>query len=151
MRWPWHKPETELSEVGFERWLRAGRPPFDWFARQPEDAQEVLAQIGDHYVADLVVGFAAARVDPVAAAEGLDAPSDPDAEAALARRVALGLVERIRARDGPRNGPRTAPVVPAPSMGGLGERRGERQEQSEKPREERRSFLGRPADEEVPW
>ena len=58
MRYPFRRPapdpalEIELTEESFDRWLRAQRPPFEWFLGQPEDVQEALAARGDRYVED---------------------------------------------------------------------------------------------------
>jgi len=59
------KPDPEpinLSADAYRRWLRAHRPPFDWFLAQDEMQQEAMAREGDEHIADICIGIASAIV-----------------------------------------------------------------------------------------
>jgi|SRR5688572_1613859 len=43
--------QVDLVAGAYRRWLRAQRPPFEWFMVQDEDSQEWMAMLGDQYVA----------------------------------------------------------------------------------------------------
>jgi len=145
MRWPWTKPEPEPPTVTVEthgRWIRAGRPPYQWFAELPADQQEALAQVGDAHDIDRAIAIGYAVRDPEAAEKGIAAAAgDLDAEADLVQRLAARAVEKML---GSRSQPTApAPTAQPPSMGGLAARRQGRQEQEQAGRDRGRSFLGR--------
>lgn len=51
--WPFRKSKTripELSNLAYSRWLRAVRPPFEWFLSLTEDEQETLACLGEDHL-----------------------------------------------------------------------------------------------------
>lgn len=105
--------ELVLDRPAYGRWLRAQRPPLEWFLSLASDEQEALAVIGDEYLQDLSVALGYAVRDPEVTAAGMDAARNPESEEVLARRLAAGLVERsLERRD-----------EEAPSMGGFGARR----------------------------
>ena len=39
----------DLTNDAYRRWLRAHRPPFQWFMEQTEQTQEGLASLGDEF------------------------------------------------------------------------------------------------------
>lgn len=126
MKWPWTRRELPLvtSEV-YGRWLRAQRPPFQWFAELGELEQEALAGVGDGYVENLAIAIGFAVQDPAAAASGVDTQrGDPEAEAELLGRMAAATVRRMLApknTDQPRSAPPPGPLagMPPPSMAGI--------------------------------
>ncbi len=46
--------EVALSTDAYRNWLRAQRPPFEWFAQLGPAEQKALADIGDEAVAEQV-------------------------------------------------------------------------------------------------
>ena len=138
----WFKKKSpvvlDLDEAAFERWLRAHRPPFEWFLGLPGPEQEALAQLGDAYAADVMIATGYAIRDPDAANAGLTAETDVDAEAALVQKIAAAAVQKMVKAE-----PEKTPEPEALTMGGVIERR----KQAEKAREEKRNqskvFLGR--------
>lgn len=142
--WPFKKTVSrELDEDSFDRWLRAQRPPFEWFLALPEEEQEALAQRGDAYVEDVagLYGFAAA--DPFGSTLALAAErGDEDAEAALAMRNA----ERAAAaRQTPQIGPRGPRLSTPSSFAGVGKRR-QAAEAAREVAQERPTLFGKAAD-----
>lgn len=90
-------PEVDLTEESYYRWLRAQRPPLPMFLEMSELEQETLARLGDNYVQDVAVAIGYAVHDPRTADEGLSAAEgDTDAEAALAQKIALGLMQKLQ-------------------------------------------------------
>ena len=131
-------PPPELTNDGFRRWLRAHRPPLQWFLGLSEIEQETLAGIGDEYAARAALDIGYAVRDPELAEAGMAAMAgDPSGEAVLAQRVAQAMASKLAQAAQP------ATAKPADSFAGLGSRR-----QSvilEKP-ERTRTFLGRSPD-----
>lgn len=112
-------PPAELDSEGFSLWLLAGRPPFEWFARQPRMAQEHLADLGVQHVTELAGLLGAAIRNPAGFADGAAAEAgDVDAEAGLVMQAMRDFAARVRDP-----GPPTAPPGPT-SLGGTGGRKG---------------------------
>jgi hypothetical protein len=92
----WKQRQPDLTNAGYERWLRAQRPPFDWFLRLSELEQEQLAMLGDAHVQDIAVAIGYTVRDPEAADAGMSAmQGDADGEATLAARLAQGLANKL--------------------------------------------------------
>lgn len=128
------QPEPpELTSEGFARWLRAGRPPFAFFAGLSELEQEALAGIGDALEQDRIEALALALANPQALATGAEARDaaggDADAEESLALKLATGLIRKIGAAAKANAAPAapTAPAQPVPetptTFAGLGDRK----------------------------
>lgn len=99
--WPKKKPDPELTDESFTRWLRAGRPPFTWFLGQSEDNQERMAAMGDAYVQDVCVGIGWAVRDPAAAEAAVGAAGgDKDAEVSLVQQLASQVLARMTGSQG---------------------------------------------------
>lgn len=95
----WRKKSTppEITSGGFARWLRAGRPPFEWFAELPEAFQDHLAELGDQHSLELALTVAAAVRNPQAFEEGLAAErGDPDADVSVAMRAVQELAAMVK-------------------------------------------------------
>jgi hypothetical protein len=142
MRYPFRRPapdpalEIELTEESFDRWLRAQRPPFEWFLGQPEDVQEALAARGDRYVEDCNVALGYAALDPTRARLGLALEDgDDDAEAELAVLNARTLAEAMGAQTAQNSPQARQPSAPS-SFVGVSKRREEAQEARETAKDE---------------
>lgn len=121
--WPFKKPdEVELTSAVYSAWLRAQRPPWQWFLRQPPMIQEGLALEGDDYLRQCIsMGV-----------EDGQAETEQDA----LQRLAVETHQRVM--EG-RNTTQNAPGASRPlTMGGLGKRQEERdkarQEETPEPR-----------------
>ncbi len=141
--WPFKtsRAVTETVDVVpmFSRWLRAQRPPFEWFAGLSVDAQTHLAELGDEYLLyanELVAG----------------APDGTEGEVAdqtLARQAAERLAASILAgRRQPgsvaAHGPASGDVA---TTAGLGRRRAERDQRRQTARDAAgTTVFGRPPD-----
>lgn len=126
--WPLRKHEApqavQLDELAYSRWLRAQRPEFRWFLALPADEQEVLASLGDQYVADAHLALSYALKDPQVAELGAKfVAGDTEAE--------LSLLQKVARRD---------------TMGGLGARKAQRETAKRVAKDSGRSFLGRRPD-----
>ena len=138
--WPFKKKLPELTNDVYAMWLRAQRPPWEWFLRQPELVQAQLAIIGDDYTEDQAVAIGAAVRNPVAAAAGA---GDEDAEEALAI--------MLTSAHGAQNGAQSPVEKPRPTMGGVTKRRVDRVQKAQQDRDEASSFMGQKPDAvEVP-
>ena len=116
----------DLTNEAYERWLRAQRPPFEWFLRLSEVEQEQLAMLGDAHAQDFAVASGYAMQDPEAADAGISAmQGDSDAEETLARKLAQGFASKLMQMQ---PAPQTRPDRPQPSMAGFGDRRTEDQQ-----------------------
>lgn len=118
----------ELTADGYSRWLRAGRPPFAFFAGLSELEQEALANIGDGIEQDRIEALALALTHPQALASGAEArdaaAGDAAAEESLALKLAAGLVQKIGSGAKSRAPePPAAPAKPKPTLAGVGERK----------------------------
>jgi len=109
----------ELTNEAFSRWLRAQRPPWEWFLTQPELIQEQLAILGDEYVFE--IGQAVAD-------------SVPKNEEAMAREMAADAASRLIKGE-------------TLSMGGLTERRDTFQRAVQHNKDSGRTLMGRKPDE----
>jgi len=146
MAWPWSKKSIDMTSDAFSRWLRAMRPPFDWFHRQSELVQEQLAKIGDdHFDAlgiDLAQGIALALQDPeIVAATAKSDAGDSAGDEAIAKRMAANLLGKFlgHSQTPPEEPQRPGEPwfeSPAETMAGIGERRiqraNERQEERDR-------------------
>jgi len=143
--WPFKNrtpAEAELTNVSYQRWLRAHRPqPLSFFLALDEAEQATLAQLGDDYVEDCCIALGYAIHNPDAAAMGLTGEAGEEAlEEALAARLGADLVSGAARPPG-------SPQVKRPlSMGGVTERRAQRSLRDRKARDEGRRFLGRRPD-----
>lgn len=127
------KPKTtEIEPAQYALWLRAQRPPFDWFMRQPALVQQALANEGDAYIQDCI-------------ALGSGVAED---EEQAAMRLAGSLVSKL---SGAGNGPTSAPPVHHPiTMAGVGERRREAEKARQDANVAGRSLFGREPDASEP-
>jgi len=134
----WSKKQPDLTNEAYERWLRAQRPPFDWFLALSEVEQEQLAMMGDANVQDVVVAMGYAIRDPEAADAGMSAAEgDTDAEATLATRLAQGFASKLLQMQRAERAAQTPQEPPLPSartMSGFGERRQQEETQRAEPR-----------------
>lgn len=104
MRWPWHK-RTEIPNAtpnSYQRWIEAGRPPFDWFMRLSELEQDALANIGADYVDDVSNSRALALLTQFGEAVKPKTPADPEVpdDGALIRQVAEAFGSGARGDNG---------------------------------------------------
>ncbi len=135
--WPFqpkHPPEVELTNETYSRWLRAQRPPWDWYLRQPSLIQEQLAILGDEYVFG------------VAETVAEDQKPTQEQEVDAVRKIASELIQKQLGRQAPQTPVRDIPPTPPLSMGGVTKRRQERQQADQKERDMSRMFLGRRPD-----
>lgn len=97
-----------MDTDAYRRWIRAYRPPFEWFAGLLPAQQEALAVCGDEHDADRAIAIGYAVQDPQAAEASVDGD-----EATLVARLAATAVQRMLGprsaetgrttdRDGPR-------------------------------------------------
>ena len=131
----------DLTNEVYRNWIRAQRPPFEWFLGLEPDQQEQLAIIGEDYQADVCVAIGFALQDPELAAAGLDADTNPESEEILARRVAAEAVQKLL---GDRQPPRSNGGL---SMGGVTQRRAQADQARQKAKDRGRRLLGREPDE----
>lgn len=135
----------------YENWLRAGRPPFEWFIQQESLVQDALAAIGDAVEADRWDALAAVASEPAAFQAGREAEADPGLSAALsaARALAEGIEKGIR--PGQHTEQHTAPTGTAGvrSMAGAIRRRAERENARQAQKDAARSLGGRAPDTAV--
>ena len=122
--WPFKKRKLPtVTNAAYERWLRAHRPSWVWFFCLGDAEQETLALIGDAHAerAALDIGYAVA--DPQIAEAGIAAAAgDADAEATLAKRMAVNVAASIlRQRGAQPEAPRRPPNPPKawPTMKGV--------------------------------
>lgn len=135
-------PPAPLTNDAFARWLRARSPqPLAFFLSLDELEQETLAGLGDDYAEDLAIATAYAIRDPDAAAIGVgrDDDSDDAIEADLAARVGAAIIGA--------HGPAQAtPARTAPTMGGVSQRRAQREHGDRVAKDEGRRLFGRAPD-----
>ena len=158
MRTPFRKdppalePEPPvIDETVFDRWLRAHRPPLDWFAELTPGQQEVFAERGDLYAEDILVATGFAVQDPEGTRLGLAAiQGDEDAEAELTIRKAAELAARVVGAQRSQIAPEPTPALPPLSMGGLGERRqaADQERQDSNPAPTLLGVVGKPVEPE---
>jgi hypothetical protein len=122
----WNKRKPDLTNEAYERWLRAQRPPFDWFLALSQVEQEQLAILGDAQMQDLAVALGYAIRDPEAADAGMSAMNgDTGAEATLATKLAQGFAEKLMSMQQHAQAPQQ---TSARTMSGFGDR--QRQEEN---------------------
>lgn len=100
MTWPFRRrrppaPALNLTEGAYDRWLRAHRPPFEWFLGLPPEHQEALASLGDTHSLRLALTDGHAARDPAGvemAARAVE--GDPAGEAGLAAQLAEAVLEK---------------------------------------------------------
>ena len=131
------KPLPPLTNEIYAMWLRAQKPPWEWFVRQPGLIQSQLAIIGDEYTEDQALAIGSAVRNPVAAAAGA---GDENAEEALA------LLLSAAHRQTPENGPQSFARRTPPTMGGVTERRTRRVLADRVAKDDAMSFCGRKPD-----
>lgn len=102
-----------MGTSAYARWLRAWRPPLQWFIQQSEEGQEALAAVGDRYAGDLIVDLGYATQDPKLAEDGVTQDTD-GADETKAQRLANAVVARIKAQRGQANGPSLPKLPPDP-------------------------------------
>lgn len=123
----------EITSQSYERWLRAQRPPFEFFFGLSELEQETLARCGDDYQQDICLAIGHALRDPVAAELGARAASgDKTAEATLLDRIARA------------SGARAPMPPPRPAMGGFRDRQALREHKRREKKANGASLLGNP-------
>jgi len=147
------QPEVDLTTAAYQRWLRACRPqPLTWFLGLSDVEQDALADLGDEYVQDAILGIGYAVQDPEAASTGVAAlAGDLNAEGDLLAKVAAAAAQRImQGRQGAQGaaGGHRGPVAPAVplSMSGLKDRRVNAERTRQDAKDSRRSFAGRAPD-----
>jgi len=137
---PWKKDVPEVTNASYARWLRAGRPPFEFFLGLSDLEQECLAGIGDEFVQDICVAIGYGVADPQAADAAISAVDDPAEEEALLRQMVAGAARRSLGND-------DAP--PGPTMGGVSERGRATRRAREIQRVNEKSFLGQKPEMEM--
>jgi len=115
------QPPLRLTNDAYNRWLRAMRPPLEFFLARSELEQEQLATQGDEYVEDVVLAIGQAVANPGAADAHLRAHrGDVAGEIKLAQMMAQSVAQRLvgtkQAQDA---------TPPPPSMAGFGKRQRE--------------------------
>ena len=137
------KALPNITQDGYSRWLRAQRPPFEWFSKLSELEQEALATIGDSHASELVEGLAMALGEHEAVAAGVDVRAavggDAGVEETLARQLAAGMAAKLS-----QGAQETKPAgvrMPTETLAGLGERKTEEHDHGRQPR-----LFGREAD-----
>lgn len=117
-------PTVELDADGYRRWIRAGRPPFEWFLSREPVVQETLAAIGDEERERERVDLASLLALAVRAPDRFESAvaevdGDPEAESA----GLLGIIQEFaRAVAAPRSAPTASPKPPEkpPQFAGSG-------------------------------
>lgn len=150
MAFPWsHKSPVDASPAGYARWLRAYRPPLDWFLRLSELEQEALAQVGDSHAIEAAVVVAEVAADPATAADVEHARAgDVESEVSLAQQLIRGLAQQVTAGRRPAAGPPQAAdpndVPGTTTAAGFGSRRSETtRDSADRPAEALASLTGR--------
>lgn len=110
--WPFKKPdEVELTSEIYGQWLRAQRPPWQWFLRQPAMIQEGLALEGDEYLRNCI-------------AMGIEDGQAETEEDALQRLAAETHQRVVEGRSTTQEATGSSRPL---TMGGMGKRRTERE------------------------
>ena len=115
-------PEVELTNETYSRWLRAQRPPWDWFLRQQSLIQEQLAILGDEYVDGCIAA---------------GTPEPAETEEAAVRRLAAEAAGRLL------NGSGSATHL---GMGGVTQRQQAAVQARQEAKDDSRRLFGRPPD-----
>lgn len=113
------KDPPEVTNEIYSQWLRAQRPPFEFFLDLSSLEREQLALMGDEYVQDVAIALGLAMKHPEDAADGVAAlRGDEDGEASLALRLAQNLAMAAPPAQMPPRPPQSLPG--GPFMGGSG-------------------------------
>ncbi|MHC4180084.1 MAG: hypothetical protein ACYSWU_21480 [Planctomycetota bacterium] len=116
--WPFKRtsiPKVKLTNLAYGRWLRANKPPFEWFLARDEDEQETLATIGDEFTQEIAIAYGYAAKDPVIAEAGIEAMGgDGGAEDTLLKIIAEKAMQAAEAMAPAVSQPPSAPTTPAP-------------------------------------
>lgn len=138
--WPQPKAkpprEVALTVAAYERWMRAQRPPLEWFLALPEVEQKALQDIGNAYLQDICLGVGYALADVKAAEAG--AGDSEDHEMELLDRLA-GAAAKIAGARGQQDKPMDDKRHPE-TMGGLA---GNRKHEYITPRGRVRTLMGK--------
>ena len=138
--------QFKMNDEDYLRWLRACKPPIAWFMAQDEEQRVAMAILGDQWTASYCVSLAKAIQDPELAEAGLDAETNPESEAVLARRIAMNAIGQMMQglAAGEVKRPVEVPIAPAPlRMAGVAKRREERAQAKEEGVAGEMSFMGR--------
>jgi hypothetical protein len=79
--------QVEIDRETWRQWLRAWRPPLQWFAQQPASVRDALAEDGDAYARDVAAAVGWSVRDPEAA-QAVASQDEDDGEARLLDRIA---------------------------------------------------------------
>lgn len=86
----------DLTNEAYARWLRAGRPPFEWFLGLSIEEQEQLAILGDDHRTDTCIAIGWAVRNPEAAGAGAAAAAgNLDAEIGFVQQLASAALEKM--------------------------------------------------------
>lgn len=115
--WPFAKNESipDMTADVYTSWLRAGKPPFQWFMELHPLQQEKLSELGVEHARDFCAGIA----DAILEARDEVAKPSGDEETAV-RQLIEGFGDKLGAAA---EGPISAPEKLFATMGGLGDRR----------------------------
>lgn len=118
------KAQLQLTNDAYSRWLRALRPPLEFFLQRSELEQEQLAIQGDEYMEDIALAVGQAVSNPQASDAHLRAHrGDPAGDIKLAQMMAENVAARIV---GAQQGTMPRHSKPdAPTMAGFGKRKHE--------------------------
>ena len=112
-------PVADLTNEAFGQWIRAQRPPFQWFMAQTREDREAMAMLGDEYAVSMAVQIGYAVANPEAADATQKAiGGNSDGEADLVEMLARKAVQKILA-SAPQPAA-AAPKRPPMRMGGTG-------------------------------
>lgn len=138
MIWPFRRPQPRVRLDGtpaYSRWLRAQRPPWEWFMSLDADEQKHVADLGDEhilYTADLVSGEPESTTAPIA--QRMEQMPDEGIDRSTVEEMARRIIERRS----------------SPTAAGLGERKGQQRQESQSHRSRSpSSVLGREPDQEA--
>lgn len=136
--------ELDLTNDGYRRWLRAQRPPFEWFIGLEATSQEALANLGDAHAIDLCVALATAVTSASVASPAKGQQTEEQVLRDLVNGAASKFLDGLAAAHPPVVA--TSRPVQEPSMGGITERREQRVADEQVAADSGRSLFGRPPD-----
>lgn len=122
------KTPTLTVEV-YSLWLRAHRPPMDWFLGQDPMQQAAMADVGDAHL-----------LHCIDVAQGGHGIADPEPDRTAMEQAALDLARRIAEKNGNQTGPGL-------TTAGFRNRRGQADKRAAEDRSKGASFLGREPDQ----
>jgi hypothetical protein len=94
--------EIEVGREVWRQWLRAGRPPMQWFAQQSDSVREALAEDGDAYARDVAAAVGWSVRDPEAAQAVASQDADSGEERLLDRIATVAAMSQQRQAAGQR-------------------------------------------------